>query len=109
MARKIIAVCLLLIGIGAIGASIYIEREVAAGRMKIQKAEKVLEQGDQLFSLNPVTKEIGKGIKQSADKKLGEGKELISQYTTLAHRLKIGGWIAAVVGVVLFFVPQRKK
>lgn len=96
-------------GIGAVGASVYIEREVAVGRMKIQNVEKTLEQGDQLFSLNPMAKEIGKGIKESADKKIGEGKELIAQYTVLARQLKIGGWIVAVIGLVLFFIPLNKK
>ena len=109
MMRKIIAICLFLMGLGAVGASMYIEKEVAAGQIKIQKAEKSVQQGDQLFSLNPVTKEIGRGIKESADKKIGEGKGLISQYTVLASQLKIGGWIVAVLGVVLFLFSRKRK
>jgi len=107
--RRIIGVILVLAGAASFCLSLYIEQKVAQGTIKVEKAEKAVQTGDKLFSLTPVGKEIGKGITDSANKKIGEGKELIAQYAEKAEQLKVGGIILAVVGLVLFFIPKKRR
>ncbi len=105
---KIFRVVLILIGLGLVGGSMYIQSQVDEGKVKIKKAEKAVGQGNALFSLNPVAKEFGKGLTDSAQKKIDEGKDQIGSYTQLADRLKISGIVLALIGVGLFFVRKKR-
>ncbi len=106
---KVVAALLLIIGIGLIGSSMYIMKQVDLGQAQIENAEKKVQQGKQLFSIVPETQGIGKQLMGSADKKINSGKDLIAQYQKLASQLKYGGIIVSVVGVCLFFVGNKKK
>jgi hypothetical protein len=106
--RKIAAALLLIIGVGMIGFSMYIMNQVNEGKIKIESAEKTVGQANQLFSLNPVTKQLGEGVTGSAEKKIESGKELIARYVNISQNLKIAGIVLIVLGVGLFFVGKRK-
>ncbi|MEN9343296.1 MAG: hypothetical protein RLZZ453_83 [Chlamydiota bacterium] len=109
MIRKIIAGLLIILGVAAVGASMYINEQVLAGAQKIKNAEQSLDTANQLFSLSPVGKDIGKGIRSSADKKINAGKEMVAEYAALAGQLKVGGIAAILIGGVLFFFPRTRK
>ena len=106
---KILAVLLLITGGASIGGSLYITEQVNEGHIKLKSAEETVNKGNQLFSLIPDSQGIGKEINASAKKKIDAGKELIAHYQAIAFNLKIAGIILAVLGVVLFFIPKKKK
>lgn len=106
---RILGVLLILVGIAAIGGSMYIFNQVAEGKVKIKKAESAVEKGNTLFSLSPVTKELGQSITDSAEKKIDAGKQQIEKYTELAGQLKIGGIVLIVIGVGLFLIRPKKR
>lgn len=107
--RKILGSVVLLGGIVMLFMSHYIQTQVDEGRGKISKAEKSINQGNSLFSLTPVTKEIGKGLSKSAEKKLQKYKDQADDYERLADQLQAGGWIAIVLGTVLIVWPEKRK
>ena len=67
-AKRIFGIVALVIGIVLVGFSSYIKSQVAQGKVKIDNAQKQVDQGSSLFSLSPATKEVGKGITDSAQK-----------------------------------------
>ena len=106
---KVLAVLLLIAGAASIGTSLYITKQVEEGNIQIQSAEESVKKGDQLFSLIPQTKEIGKTVTDSANKKISAGKETIAHYTAVAQNLKVLGIVLCVLGIALFFIPKKKK
>jgi hypothetical protein len=83
--------------------------QVNEGNAQIKKAEKMVDQGNSLFSLSPATKQLGKGITQSAEKKINMGKEQIAYYTALAGQLKMAGIILLIIGGVLTLLRCPRK
>ena len=67
--KRILGILILLCGIAMILGSVYIKQRVAEGKMQISSAQNKVNQGNSLFSLNPVSKEIGKGVTGSAQKR----------------------------------------
>jgi hypothetical protein len=109
---RILGILILLAGVASILFSNYITSQVSEGKAQIASGEKKVNQGKQLFSLNPVSKEVGKGLTQSADKKIEEGKQKVSYYENLAQQLQMGGIIGCVVGAGIFiasFLGSNKK
>ncbi len=107
--RKVAAIGAVIIGVVCIGVSSYIKHEVAEGKEKISHAEKQVSQGNALLSLTPATKEIGKGLSQSANKKIDEGKEEVHKYAVLARELQIGGIALLALGAISFLIMCTKK
>ncbi len=107
--KKILGVVLVIIGVAMLLGSNYIKTQVLEGNQRIASAEKSVKQADTLFSLNPVSKEVGKGFTGSANKRIAEGKDEIAYYTSLAQGLQTGGIAVIVVGAVVFIWGFRKK
>ena len=106
------AVLFIIGGIAAILMSNYITEQVNEGKIKIAKGEKSVDQGNQLFSLNPYTKQLGQNMTNSAQKKINAGKDQVAEYQQLAQSLMTGGIIAIVVGGVMMiysFVSSNKN
>lgn len=109
---RIIGALILLAGIASILFSNYITNQVNEGKVKIAQGEKTVNQSKQLFSLNPVSKEVGKGLTHSADKKIEEGKQQVSKYELLAQQLYTGGIAGSIAGAAIFiisFLGKSKK
>ena len=102
--KQILGVTILIVGVVLIFISRYIMGQVEEGNRKISSAKKTVEQGNSLFSMNPVSKEIGKGLTSGAEHKIRSGEEEIAYYTSLAKICKIGGILLIITGagVVLF-------
>ncbi len=109
---RVVGVVLLIAGIGCIFASNYITSQVNAGKIKVAEGEKSVSQGQQLFSFNPVAKQVGQGLTQPAEKKIQEGKHQISKYEALADTLTVAGIVGSIAGAGLlllsFFQKGRK-
>lgn len=101
---RILGILVLIAGIAAIMFSNYITNQVTEGKAKIASGEKSLNQANQLFSLNPVAKQVGKSVTRSGEKKIAMGKEQIAYYENLAQQLMVGGIIGCVVGGGMFII-----
>ncbi len=108
-AKRIIGTLVLIIGIASVIASLYITNRIEEGKEQISSAQKKVDKGSSLFSMNPVAKELGQGIiTDPAQKKINEANQEVAQYEILAKRLKIGGIILAVLGLGILFVGKKK-
>jgi len=111
--KRIVGAFVVLIGIALVCVAYYIKQQVAAGEALLSQGEKRVKQADALFSLTPVTKEVGDGLTSSGKQQIAMGKEQIAYYTSLAQWLQIGGIVVIVIGaaVVVFgkTKPRRKS
>jgi hypothetical protein len=109
---RILGIIILIAGIGCIFGSNYITNQVNEGKIKIEKGQKTVDESNSLFSSNPVTKQVGKGLTSSSQKKINAGKEQVSYYEQMAETLKICGIVGIIVGagmtIFSFFGPRKK-
>ena len=107
--KKIFAIVVFLVGIAMVGGAFYIKDQVAQGKLQVSSAERQVNQGKTLFSLNPISKEVGNQITKSADRKIDAAKGEISYYANMAQNLQIGGIVLIVIGIGLFIFSLRSK
>ncbi len=107
--RKIAGVGITVIGILCVGMAYYIKSSVAEGKEKIAHAEKQVNTGESLLSLSPATKQMSKGMTDSAHSKINAGKEQVSKYSTIARELQVGGFALLVIGCGILILRYRKK
>ncbi len=107
-AWKITGIILCILGLACLGMSYYIKEQVAGGKEKIEAAQNAVKKSEQVFALNPVSKEVGNVFTKSAKQQISQGQADIIYYARLATILQIGGIIAIIVGIIMFFIPKRK-
>jgi hypothetical protein len=107
--RRVLGFLILIGGVGLIVFSNYIKGRVEEGEAEISSAQKKVEQGNSLFSLNPYSKLVGQQVSGSAQKKINEGKQQVSYYNQLSGQLQIGGIIVIILGIVIILIPRRSK
>lgn len=107
--RKILGIGALILGLICIGLSSYITHSVEEGKAKISHAEKQVNTGSSLLSLTPATKELSKGLTDSAHKKIDAGKEEVGKYERIARELTIGGIALLVLGSVSLLMMYKKR
>ena len=108
--KRVIGILLAIGGLVMIFAAKRIQSQVEEGKETVSSAEKSVGQGQTLFGLNPVTKEIGqRTIFDPAQNKINAGKEEIAYYEKLASELEIGGGILVVIGIGIAFIPFSRK
>ena len=96
------------IGIALIGVSFFIKNQVEEGNVKVNRAQKQVDQGNSLFSLNPLSKAVGSEITGGAQKKIDAGKEQIAFYEQVVTWTLIGGIAFLVIGTGIVFIPKKK-
>jgi len=109
---RILSIVVVMGGGVCIFFSNYITNQVNEGKIKIEKGQKSVDKSSSLFSTNPYTKPIGKGITSSAQKEINTGKEDVAYYEQLAQTLQISGFVGVIVGaafIIFSFFGQRKK
>jgi len=109
LTKRILGIIIIISGALMLISSFYIKSRVSSGKEQIAKAKEKVRRGKQLFSLNPVTKEVGKEITTSAEKKIKEGSAKIDKYNTLAMWLQVGGGILFAIGAGLIYMSRKKK
>ncbi|MFA6119560.1 MAG: hypothetical protein WCT85_00600 [Parachlamydiales bacterium] len=109
LAKKILGIIIAILGVAMLISSFYIKSQVEQGRKQISEAQHQVDQGKALFSLNPVTKEVGKEIARPVEKKIKAGTEKANLYNTIALYLQIGGCIFIILGSGIVFIGNKKK
>ncbi len=108
--RRVLPIILIIAGIALIGFSMYVTQQVEAGKIKVENAQGKVNSANGLFSQNPFSKEVGKGLTQGAQGKINEGKNQISFYEGVASTSKIAGIVALILGFgSLIFGGKSKK
>ncbi len=107
--KKVIAVIVFFVGVAMLGGAFYIKDQVAHGKLQVASAEKKINQGKSLFSLNPVSEEIGDQVAKPIDRKIAHAKLEISDYEALAQDLQIGGIILILLGAGFFIFLRRRR
>jgi len=107
--KRILGIIIIVIGLSLIASSFYIKSRVKSGRKQISEAKGNVRRGKQLFSLNPITKEIGKGVTSSAERKIKAGSAKADNYDMLALWFQLGGGVFIIIGAGLIFFSRKKK
>ncbi len=87
----------------------YIKGQVEQGRGQISSGQKKVDTANSLFSVNPVTKEVGKGVTSSAQREINQGRLEANKYDEIANWLRIGGIVVVIVGAGVLILGGRKK
>ena len=96
--KQIMAIVLVLIGIGMLCLSHYIRVQVEEGNAQISAGQEKVNTVKRVFSLNPVSKPAGNALTGSAQSRIDAGKDEVAHYEMMAHWLRIGGVIVLVLG-----------
>ena len=96
--KRTTALIALIAGIVMFLFSLYIMNQVNQGRGQISSAQSRVNRGSGLFNMNPVTRQVGKGMSDAAQKKLDAYREKADEYERLAKWLKVGGIVLVVLG-----------
>ncbi|MBN2479126.1 MAG: hypothetical protein JXA94_02745 [Parachlamydiales bacterium] len=106
--KRILGIVIIIIGAALIISSFIIKSQVSEGRKEIAEAQKQVNRGSSLFSHNPITKEIGKGLTGAAQNKIDAGTQKANFYNTLAVWFQIGGAVFIVLGAGIIFIGRKK-
>lgn len=106
--KRILGIAAIIVGLILFATAQYIKSRIAAGEEVISSAQGSVDRMSRLFSLNPVSKEVGRGITSSAKKQIEQGEQTISSYSVLAGRLQIGGILLTAAGIVLLFLSRKR-
>lgn len=108
---RIIGLCVIVIGIASMVFANYIRGRLYEAEGQIADAKKKIKQGDQLFSFNPIAKEIGQGLTSGAKEKVRDAETTVAEYYRIAALCHNGGiaLIAIGAGLVIFCRKKSKK
>ena len=108
--KRVFGILVIVIGVVLLFISNYINQQLIQGNEEIASAKKKVDQGQQLFSFNPIAKEIGQGMTSGAKSKIREGEEQVAQYTVIADWCQKGGIGLIILGaIVVIFGGNKKK
>jgi LPXTG-motif cell wall-anchored protein len=106
--KKFLGIILAIGGIAMIVFSFYIKSQVAEGKAKASSAQSTVDKGTWLFSQNPISKEVGKGLTNPIQKQIDEGESQISYYENMATWLLIGGIGVLIIGGAVVLISRKK-
>jgi uncharacterized membrane protein len=107
--KRVLGALIIVAGIVLLYISNYITQQINQGQEEIASAKKKINQGEQLFSFNPVAKEVGKGLTSGAKKQIRAGEETIAHYTQVADWCQKGGIGLIVLGAIVVIFGRSKK
>jgi hypothetical protein len=106
---RIVGILLIIAGVAALLFASYISEQVAEGKIKVAQGQETVNQSNQLFSANPVSKGIGQSVTGSAQDKINAGIGEIQHYEQVMYGLYIGGAIAIVLGGIITIKSFRRR
>lgn len=112
MAKKIIGILLIFLGVAAFLFANYVANQVEEGKQKIKNTQKTVNQVKKISKVNPYSKAIGEIATQPVQEKINAGKEEVKQYSKLAKRLYVGSYISFGLGLLFLifgFIYKKKK
>ena len=110
--KRVLGVLAIVIGIALVVFVIYGKSQIKQAKEEISSAKKKVGQGNELLSLNPLSKTIGRGITGGVQKKIAQGERTVEQYEMIFMWCQISAIILIVTGTGLIFfgrAQQKKK
>lgn len=105
--KRIIGIVILFVGVVAFGVSMYIDKEVSAGKLQVASGERTINQVESLSSVTPETKLVGKVVTAPGRQQIAQGKSQIAWYESLSGWLKVAGGILVVVGLAMIVFLKK--
>lgn len=105
---KLIGAIGILVGLTLIGGSFIIRHEIEIGQKTIAHAEQGMGLGEDLLSISPPTKEMGKSLSDPMQHAMQEGKDKITLYTIVSKWMEIVGILLVIVATA-FIIMSKKK
>lgn len=105
--KKPISVSLIIISVGMLAASKYINYQVELGEIKVRAAEKKLHSFGSFFSIIPIIP-LSKGVTGSAQKQIDAAEKKLIAYSKLASELYHISIPIFLVGLSIFVYSFRK-
>ena len=113
MKGKIILGCILICLSFALGAgSNYLGNQIGLGKVKVEKAQKNVDLGNQILSQNEYSKEIGGVFTDKVQKKIDKGNQDIQKYEAIYNYMRYSMWISGAFGcflVIIGILNKKKK
>lgn len=106
--KRIIAICIAVLGIIMLLFSENIANRVAAGRAEISAGQSQVDTTNKLFSVNPYSKQVGNQLTSSGQQRINEGTQEANYYENLGRMVQIAGVILIVIGGFVFFTSRKK-
>jgi hypothetical protein len=106
---RIFGIVMIVIGAIMLFFSHYIAERVAEGRMQIASGQSKVDTANALFSASPYTKEAGKTVTGSAQRRIDAGSAEAAQYEALSQKLQIGGVVLIVIGIGFVVMGGRRR
>lgn len=106
--KRISSIVVILIGIALLIFSAYIKNKLADAEGQISSAKSKVDTGEKLFSLNPVSKEIGEGLTGSAREKIRDAEGQVAYYYEVAMWCQRGGIALIIIGAAVFIFSRKK-
>ena len=107
--KTVLGLVLIVLGLGLIGFSMYINAQVKEGQSKVTHAQKAVDESKGLFSGAPLGNQLGKQVTSGAQHKINAGKEQIEFYSNLADLSRIVGIGVIAVGAGVLVIGKKKK
>lgn len=107
--KRIFGIILVLVGVGMILFSKYLNGQIGQGNRKISKAQGQVDTANTLMSFSPEAKKYGSGYTESAQGQINEGRYKVGQYEQLSNWVQIGGIAFIVIGGILILVGGSRK
>jgi hypothetical protein len=109
--KRVIGLLAVILGVALIVFVFYGKGKILQGKEEIASGKKSVKTTQQLFSWNPVSKQVGQGLTSGAQKQIAAGELTIAQYEKLFMWCEYGGIALIVVGagLILFGRTQKRR
>ena len=107
--KQVMGLLAIIIGIALIIFVVYGKYQVAEAKGEISSAKKKVEQGNQLFSLNPLSKEVGKQMSGGITQKIQNAEHTVEYYEMLFMWCQVAAVVLIVGGSGLIFFCRKGR
>ncbi len=106
--QNMIGVVLILAGGACIFSAQRIALRVSEGVNQVNTAQNQVDSSQKIFALNPVTKQLGQPLTQSAQERIDHAHEQIEKYSLLAKKIRMIGIFLLGVGLGILVWSYKK-
>jgi hypothetical protein len=106
--KRIIAICIVVLGIIMLLFSENIATRVAEGRAQISSGQSQVDTANKVFSVHPYSEKVGGVFTGSAQKRIDAGTQEANYYENMGRMVQIAGIVMIVIGGFVFFKSRKK-
>jgi len=107
--KKKLGIILIAVGLVTFWTSLYIDKEVSLGKLRIAKGEKQVDAIEKVSLVSPGTAVAGRVATSSGRKQIAEGREGVAWYENFSGWLKAGSGILLLVGFGNLVLAKKEE